>query len=103
MTVRLSLKVRAGAKKTQVVGRIADVWKVQIAAPPVDGKANQEIVRYLAKLCGVPRSQVSVVSGMTNTLKLIQIEGISAEQWDRVILEAHGPQPDSGRTTAPED
>lgn len=90
MTTRLSIKVRAGAKSTCFSGRVGDVWKLHVAAPPVDGRANDAIVKYLAKLCGVTKSQVRMIAGFTNTNKLLEIKGISAETLDRVILESHG-------------
>ena len=101
MTTRVSIKVHAGAKWTCFAGRVGDVWKLQIAAPPVDGKANDAIVKYLAKLCGVTKSRIRMSAGFANTTKLLEIEGISPETLDRVILEAHGSKTDTGSTPTP--
>ncbi len=90
MTTRISLKVRAGARQTEFSGRLGDVWKLHIAAPPVDGKANGEIIRFLARLAGVRTSSVRIVTGLSASTKLIEIEGIDSEQLERAILESHG-------------
>jgi uncharacterized protein YggU (UPF0235/DUF167 family) len=57
-----------------------------VAAPPVDGAANDELVRFLAKRLGVPASSVRVVSGMTGRRKLVEIDGISAARARELLL-----------------
>ena len=88
---RITLKIRAGAKRTAFAGKLGDVWKVQVAAPPVDGKANEALMRFLAKLVGRPASAVRIVSGFTSHVKTVEIDGIDPESLDRAILESHGP------------
>lgn len=102
MKAQIILRVRAGAPKTRFAGPHADSWKIFVAAPPVDGKANDALVRYLAKLIGLSTSAVRIVSGKTAPLKIIEIEGISAESLLRVILEANGPRKNSGIPAPPE-
>jgi uncharacterized protein len=93
MKARVSLKIRAGAGRTEFAGRLGNVWKLRVAAPPVDGKANEAIVRFIAKLASVPPSAVRIVSGFTASSKIVEIEGIDSEGIDRAILESHGPRP----------
>lgn len=76
---RVSVKVHPRAKRTRLNGRFGDAWKLDLAAPPVDGKANDECVRFFAELAGVPRSRVRIVSGATGRLKVVEIEGIAQE------------------------
>jgi len=90
MKARVAIKVRAGARKTEFAGRFGDAWKLQVAAPPVDGKANEAIVRFLAKLASVPANSVRIVTGIAASNKLIEIEGIDAETLERAILESQG-------------
>ena len=52
---RITVKVHPRARRTAVAGRFGDAWKLDLAAPPVDGKANQECMRFLAELAGVPQ------------------------------------------------
>lgn len=85
------------------MGAYGEAWKLQVAAPPVDGKANEAIVKYLSKLLHVPSSSMRIVTGQTAPLKLIEIDGIDAETLHRVILEANGPRKNSGIASPPED
>ena len=82
---RLSVKVHPRAKRSAVNGRHGDAWKVALAAPPVDGKANDECVRFFAGLAGVPRARVRIVSGLTSRLKVVEIEGISQDELERLL------------------
>jgi uncharacterized protein YggU (UPF0235/DUF167 family) len=96
MKTRLTIKVRAGARRTEFASRSEDVWKLFVAAQPVDGKANDAIVRFLAKLFLVPPASVRIVSGLTASTKILEIEGIDSERMERAILESHGPRSNSG-------
>jgi uncharacterized protein (TIGR00251 family) len=98
MKTRISLKVSAGAHVTAFAGRFGDSWKLHVASPPVDGKANQAIVKFLARMLNIPGNAVSIVSGLTSTRKIVEIDGVSGETLDRAILESHGPRPYSGST-----
>ena len=51
---RISVRVHPRAKRSAVTGRLGDAYKVALAAPPVDGKANDECIRFLAEVAGVP-------------------------------------------------
>ena len=74
---RLTVKVHPRAKRSALAGRLGDAWKLSLAAPPVDGKANDECVRFFAELAGVPRSRVRIVMGLTSRLKVVEIEGVT--------------------------
>ena len=80
---RLTVKVHPRAKRSALAGRLGDAWKLSLAAPPVDGKANDECVRFIAELAGVPRSRVRIVKGLTSRLKVVEIEGVSQEDLER--------------------
>jgi uncharacterized protein YggU (UPF0235/DUF167 family) len=101
MKARLTLKIHAGARTTEFAGKYGDAWKLHVAAPPVDGKANQAIVRFLADLAGLPASAVRIVSGFTGSTKIVELEGIDLEPLHRAILESHGYSPHSGSAASP--
>jgi len=82
---RIQVKVHPRAKRSAVAGRLGDAWKLDLAAPPVEGKANEECIRFLAELAGVPRSRVRVVTGATSRLKLIELEGVEQELLERLL------------------
>ena len=100
MKTRFTLKVRAGARKTAFAGKHGFAWKLQVAAPPVDGKANDAIISFIAKLAGVRTSHVLIISGHASPMKIIEIDGIDAAQIERVILESNGPPPNTGSAAA---
>ena len=101
MKARLTLKVRAGAPSTEFAGQHGDGWKLHVSAPPVDGKANEAIVRFLAKLADVPVAAVQIVSGFTGTTKIVEIGGIDSAALQRAILESHGHTSNTGSAAAP--
>ncbi|HMT07444.1 MAG TPA: DUF167 domain-containing protein [Pyrinomonadaceae bacterium] len=69
----ITVRVVPRASKSEVVGEIDGVLKVRIAAPPVDGAANAELVKLLAKHFSVSKSSVEIVSGATSKTKIIRI------------------------------
>jgi hypothetical protein len=102
MKARLTLKVHAGARTTEFAGPYGDAWKFHVSAPPVDGKANQAIVRFLAKLAGVSAGSVRIVSGVTGSTKIVELDGVDSGRLHRAILESHGHSPYSGSAAPPE-
>jgi uncharacterized protein (TIGR00251 family) len=73
---RLTVKVHPRARRSALAGRLGDAWKLDLAAPPVDGKANDECVRFLAELAHVPRARVRIVTGVSSRVKVVEIEGM---------------------------
>ncbi len=69
--------VQPRASNTEVVGRYGDAIKVRVKAPPVDGAANEELIRFLAKRLKVPRKSIELVSGSSSRHKQIAIEGVT--------------------------
>ena len=65
------------ARATEVAGRHGGGVRIRVAAPPVDGAANEELVRFLAKRLDVPGSQVTIVRGHASRSKTVLIAGIS--------------------------
>jgi len=79
-TTRLRVRVSAGARRTEIAGRHGDGWKVRVAAPPEDGRANEAVLRLLAAQLGLPRRAVTIVSGHTAREKVVELDGISQER-----------------------
>jgi uncharacterized protein (TIGR00251 family) len=82
---RLTVKVHPRARRSAITGRFGDSWKLDLAAPPVDGKANEECVRFFADLAGVPRSRVRILLGAASRTKVIEIEGLPQEQLAKLL------------------
>lgn len=64
------------ARVTGVAGRHGDALKIRVAAPPMDGAANAELIRFLAERLSVPRSAVTITAGHTSRRKTVRIAGI---------------------------
>ena len=82
---RITVKVQPRAKVTRLAGKVGDAYKLQLAAPPVDGKANDECVRFFAELMRVTKARVRIVIGLTSRLKVVEIDGIAQEAVDRAL------------------
>ncbi|MGI5816475.1 MAG: DUF167 domain-containing protein [Armatimonadota bacterium] len=78
--VNISLKVIPNAPRDEILGWRGGDLAVKITAPPLDGRANDHLRRYLADVFGVSVVDVTLLSGETSRRKTVQIVGISAEQ-----------------------
>lgn len=67
------LHVQPGAKRSQWAGRHGDALKLRVAAPAVEGKANEALVRFLAEFCDVPRSVIEILQGEASRTKRVRI------------------------------
>jgi len=85
---RLTVRVHPRARRSAVRGRLGDAWKLDLAAPPVEGKANQECVRLFAELAGVPRARVRIVTGAASRSKVVEIEGVGQDEIERLLLQS---------------
>ncbi|HYV49740.1 MAG TPA: DUF167 domain-containing protein [Myxococcaceae bacterium] len=83
--VRLQVLVQPRASRSRVLGEHGGALKIALAAPPVDGAANEALVELLADLLGVPRRQVSLVSGPSSRRKIVQVDGVDAATVEAVI------------------
>lgn len=84
--VTIKVRVQPRASRTEIIGEHAGAIKMRVAAPPVDGKANEECRRYLAKLLKVGATSVEIISGDSSRDKVIRVSNISALR----VLEALG-------------
>lgn len=73
--VIFSCHVRPGASKSEVMGLYGESMKLSLKAPPVDGKANKELCRFLAETCGASKSAAELVSGQTSRDKKVLLNG----------------------------
>ena len=72
------IRVQPRASRTDVTGEYEGAIKLRITAPPVDGKANEECIRFLARLLEVPPRAIEIVSGETSRDKVIRVQAIGA-------------------------
>ena len=81
--VRLRLRVQPRASRDEVAGVAGDAIRVRLTAPPVEGAANEALVRFLADRRAISRSSVALVSGRTGRSKLVEVSGLTAEEASR--------------------
>jgi len=72
------VKVVPRAKKNGIAGLLGDSLKIRIQAPPVDGKANKMLIKFLGDILDVPESRVSILAGESGRSKRVRIEGIDS-------------------------
>jgi uncharacterized protein (TIGR00251 family) len=83
--IEIAVRVIPRARKTEVVGFRDDVLVIRVAAPPVEGAANEALIEFLSSACHVPRRAVQILSGDRGRRKRIAIDGVTTEQipWSR--------------------
>lgn len=78
-SILLQIKAVPNAARSEVVGWLGEALKIRLKAPPVDGKANAELCRFLAAELGLPKSAVTLASGVSTRQKRLEIKGCAME------------------------
>ena len=82
----LTLRIQPGAKKNTILTLHGDALKIALSAPPVDGKANEALIAFIAEALSLPRARVSLLSGATSRSKVLRITGKSAAEVQAALL-----------------
>ena len=83
--VTITIRVIPRASRSEIVGEHGDAIKIKLASPPVDGSANEELIKLLARTFAVPKSSVEIISGLTSKSKKVRIAGVSGEQITAIL------------------
>lgn len=83
--ITFAVRVQPRASESVVVGEMDGALKVRLAAPPVDGAANAELIVVIADLLGIARNQVEIRAGVSGRHKLVRVHGCSSEDVHRVL------------------
>jgi uncharacterized protein (TIGR00251 family) len=75
-----SVRIHPRARKNAITGELGDALKISLTAPPVEGKANDACIEFLADLLKLPRSSITIAAGQASRNKLIRISGVSAAE-----------------------
>lgn len=81
----LRIQVVPNSSKTQVVGEHGERLKVKISAPPVDGKANEELIEFVQKKLNLKSSQIELLRGQTSKAKDLLVQSASKDIFDLLI------------------
>lgn len=82
------MRVYPGAPRNEMIGFTDGAWRVKVAAPPVKGKANRELMAYLSQQLGVSKGALTIVKGHTSRNKVIAVAGMSMKD----VAERLGPK-----------
>ena len=82
----ISVRVHPNAARNEVTGVTNGVWQVRVSAPPVKGKANQELIAFLSGLLGVGKSRIGIIRGHTTRNKVVAVDGLSQEDIMKRLL-----------------
>ncbi len=77
------MRVSAGARRSEVVGRLGDAWKLRVRSAPERGRANDEVTALLAQTLDLPARDVRIVSGHTSREKVVEIGGLDVDEVQR--------------------
>ena len=78
--VRIVVRVQPNASQNEVLRFNDGVWHLRVAAPPVKGKANHELIKFLSEILGITRSQLTIEKGATDKRKVIGIIELTQNQ-----------------------
>jgi uncharacterized protein (TIGR00251 family) len=81
----ITLHIQPGAKRTEVVGEHGDALKLRLAAPPIDGRANDALIAFLAEKLDMPRQSVVLLSGQSSRRKRLRLAQGSAQVVSRLL------------------
>ncbi len=82
----ITLRIQPGAKKSTVLSQHGDALKIALTAPPVDGKANEALIAFIAEALSLPRARISLLSGQTSRSKVLRVTGKSAAEVQAALL-----------------
>ena len=82
----LEFKVVPRASCTEIADAEGNIIRIRIAAPPEKGKANKELLRFLAKRLGAPKTNIEILSGKNSRRKRVVVEGLSEEMACQALL-----------------
>ncbi len=83
----IAIKIIPNSSKNQFVGILDGALKIKITAPPIEGKANAQLIKFLSKQTGVSKSKIIIASGSTSKHKMISIEGFDADSLESTLTQ----------------
>lgn len=83
--VLLHLFVQPKSSKNQIIGQHNNELKIKITSPPVDGEANEAVIKFFSKILKIPKNQVELIKGESSRHKVIKLTGVSVETLTALI------------------
>lgn len=96
---KITVHVQPNARRSEALGFDDGVLRVKIGAPPVKGRANNELIEFLSELLGVGKSSVTIEKGATSRSKVIGVSGLSQDDIVNRLAAAQSPQRQRAKNT----
>ncbi|MBF0547128.1 MAG: YggU family protein [Candidatus Riflebacteria bacterium] len=91
--VKLSIQVVPRSSRNEISELLEEKCKIKIKAPPVEGEANHELIEFLAKIFGVSKKNIRIVSGASSKGKSVEISGIDVLRTEEILLQSLKKKP----------
>lgn len=88
--VFISIRVHPNAARNEIAGFSDGAWQVKVSAPPAKGKANKELITFIAKVLGVSKGSLSITKGHTSRNKVIAVDGLTQEEIVKRLSSSYG-------------
>jgi uncharacterized protein (TIGR00251 family) len=85
-SARIKVHVQPRAARSEITGMHGDSVRIRLAAPPVDGAANEALIAFVAEVLALPKRQVRLATGATSRRKLLEIDGITTDRALELLL-----------------
>jgi Uncharacterized conserved protein len=84
---KLAVQISPNGKKSEILSATEDALRIRLQAPPVDGKANDALIRFIADRCDLPKSSVQITHGFTSRKKLLEIRtsGLTLPEMEKIF------------------
>jgi uncharacterized protein (TIGR00251 family) len=79
INTEIRVKLIPRSSRSRIVGKEGETYKVKVNSPPVDGKANKELISFISKTLGISKGNIEIISGKTSRIKLLRLRGIDKE------------------------
>ncbi|MCD4671016.1 MAG: DUF167 domain-containing protein [Actinomycetia bacterium] len=84
----IRIYVRPNSSETKIAGLYNNNIKIKIESSPEKGKANKELVNFISRIIGIPKSRIEIISGITSNYKTIRIDDRSNTDYSKIILSS---------------
>lgn len=85
--VKIKIKVQPRSSDCKIIGIHNGALKVKLRSPPLDGRANEELIELLARQIGISKSRISLIAGDKSKNKIVFVEGLTKEQANTVLIK----------------
>lgn len=82
--ISIKISVIPNSSKSFIVGVLDGILKIKLNSPPIEGKANKEVIEFLSSLLGIPKTKISILNGDKNKLKTLLIKGDKGLLQDKI-------------------